>query len=64
MPDTRKRILVEPETHSEYMDLVVENHMTQNSQLIFLMRLKKLLEKEDKKLYEKLRLLSHERTIS
>ena len=33
MPDTRKHILVEPETHAEFMRFVVENRLTQDSGL-------------------------------
>jgi len=30
MPDTRKHILVEPDTHKEFMVIVVENNLTQD----------------------------------
>jgi hypothetical protein len=51
----RKRILVEPETHKEFMSFTVENGKTQDSGLTYLLRQNKLLKKLNKELHEKIR---------
>lgn len=49
MPDTRKHILVEPETHQEFMTFVIDNRMTQNTGLLYLLRKKPKTIKPKKK---------------
>lgn len=56
MPDTRKHILVEPETHKEFEKFKVENSLTQDSGVSYLVRQNRLLGKLDKSLYEKIKL--------
>ena len=54
MPDGRKHLLVEPETHAEFEKFKVENRKTQDSGLSYLLRQNKLLKKMDKSLWEKI----------
>ena len=55
MPDNRKHIIVEPETHERFMQFTVENRKTQDAGLNYLLRQDQLLKKLDKKLYEKVK---------
>ena len=55
MPDNRKHIIVEPETHSEFSDFTVDNRKTQDSGLNYLLKFHKLVWKEDKKLAQKIK---------
>lgn len=55
MPDTRKHILVEPETHAEFMDFADANNKTQDLGLRYLLRFKKLVEKQNKELTKKIK---------
>ena len=55
MPDNRKHIVVEPETHQSFMDFTVEIRKTQDAGLNYLLRQDRLLKKMDKKLYEKIK---------
>lgn len=54
MPDSRKHILVEPSTHSEFMKFKVENDKTQDSGVSYLVRQNKLLKKLNPELYKKI----------
>ncbi len=54
MPDNRKHIIVEPETHERFMQFTVENRKTQDSGINYLLRFHQSVKKADKKLYEQL----------
>jgi hypothetical protein len=55
MPDNRKHIIVEPETHQEFMGFTVENRKTQDSGLNYLLRFHKSVKKADKALADKIK---------
>ncbi len=54
MPDSRKHIVVEPESHKEFMDLAKEFDKTQDSGLIYLTRFHKSVRKADIDLFNKI----------
>ncbi len=54
MPDNRKHVIVEPETHEKFMQFTVENRKTQDAGLNYLLRFHQSVKKADKKLYEQL----------
>ncbi len=55
MPDNRKHIIVEPETHERFMQFTVENRKTQDSGLNYLLKQNKLLKKLNPELYKKIK---------
>ncbi len=55
MPDNRKHIIVEPETHQEFMQFTVDNRKTQDSGLNYLLKQNKLLKKLNPELYKKIK---------
>jgi hypothetical protein len=54
MPDNRKHILVEPETHKEFMDFAEKHKRTQDSGLNYLLRFHRSVGKADKALADKI----------
>jgi len=54
MPDLRKHILVEPDTHHEFEKFKVEERKTQDSGITYLLRFRKLTKKLDPALAKKI----------